>query len=87
NLSSNNLVGTIPSTLGTLSYLEYLDLRLNQLTGTVPATLGSITELSAAASPKSPRASPSGQPVRARRVPRASGASPYVRSCKGYKCI
>ena len=44
-LSSNNLAGTIPSELGTLSNLEDLLLNVNQLTGAIPLELGSLSSL------------------------------------------
>ena len=41
----NNLVGTIPSSIGNLTYLEILSLFNNKLTGNIPASLGSLTNL------------------------------------------
>ena len=45
DLHNNNLVGTLPASLGSLSNLTYLDLSLNQLTGSIPTQLGSLTNL------------------------------------------
>jgi len=44
-LSSNNLVGTIPSGLGNLTTLERLSFYDNSLTGTIPVELGNLTNL------------------------------------------
>ena len=44
-LSSNELSGTIPSSLGSLTHLRTLDLSSNELSGTVPSSLGSLTHL------------------------------------------
>ncbi|MEM1325981.1 MAG: S8 family serine peptidase [Bacteroidota bacterium] len=44
-LSDNNLVGTIPSSLGNMTSLFQLSLSNNQLTGTIPAALGNCSEL------------------------------------------
>ena len=44
-LSDNNLFSTIPTELGLLSQLDYLDLGSNQLTGTIPDSLGSLRSL------------------------------------------
>ncbi|HRF34404.1 MAG TPA: RHS repeat-associated core domain-containing protein [Cyclobacteriaceae bacterium] len=41
----NNLVGTLPESLGDLAYLTFLNLGGNQLTGAIPASLGNITNL------------------------------------------
>ena len=44
-LSDNGLVGSIPSVLGDLSYLDSLNLSDNDLSGGVPAELGDLTNL------------------------------------------
>ena len=44
-LDSNQLTGTIPSKLGSLTNLQRLHLSRNQLTGTIPSKLGSLTNL------------------------------------------
>ncbi len=44
-LGTNNLVGQIPSELGTLPELAGLDLSSNSLSGTIPATLGDLGSL------------------------------------------
>ena len=43
--ANNQLTGTIPSELGSLANLEYLNLESNQLSGTIPTWLGSLTKL------------------------------------------
>jgi len=45
NLYNNNLAGTIPSSIGNLASLQYLDLRYNQLSGAIPPEIGSLTSL------------------------------------------
>ena len=45
DLSDNQLTGTIPRELGSLTYLEWLRLSGNQLTGTIPPELGSLANL------------------------------------------
>jgi Leucine-rich repeat (LRR) protein len=45
NLSRNNLVGTIPAELGSLSNLTTLNLWDNQLSGSIPSELGNLTNL------------------------------------------
>ncbi|KAL4191331.1 hypothetical protein AMTRI_Chr07g29330 [Amborella trichopoda] len=45
NLSSNNLEGRIPNSIGTLSNLSVLDLGSNIFTGLVPVEIGNLTEL------------------------------------------
>ena len=44
-LLSNELSGTIPSSLGNLSNLVILDLRDNELSGTIPSSFGNLTKL------------------------------------------
>ncbi|MYN63755.1 MAG: PEGA domain-containing protein, partial [Acidobacteria bacterium] len=45
DLFGNQLTGSIPSSLGSLTNLEYLHLGGNQLTGSIPSSLGSLTNL------------------------------------------
>ena len=45
SLYSNQLSGTIPSSLGGLTNLEWLRLGSNQLSGTIPSSLGGLTNL------------------------------------------
>eukprot|EP00762_Andalucia_godoyi_P007138 ANDGO_01823.mRNA.1 putative leucine-rich repeat receptor-like protein kinase At1g35710 len=44
-LHSNQLNGSIPESLGTLSKLQQLDLSLNLLTGSIPESLGTLSQL------------------------------------------
>ncbi len=44
-LESNNLVGTLPSTIANLPYLYVLDVLDNSLSGTIPAELNSLPNL------------------------------------------
>ena len=46
SLPSNGLSGSLPSKLGELTKLAWLDLNGNSLTGTIPSELGSLTRLS-----------------------------------------
>ncbi|KAH9735408.1 MDIS1-interacting receptor like kinase 2 [Citrus sinensis] len=45
NLWNNNLSGSIPPQIGSLSNLKYLNLRWNNLTGTTPIEIGSLRNL------------------------------------------
>ena len=45
DLTRNNLSGTIPPELGSLTHLNGLDLRLNDLTGPIPPELGGLPNL------------------------------------------
>jgi len=45
NMSSNNLTGSIPKELGSLTNLKYLDLDNNKLSGSIPKELGSLENL------------------------------------------
>ena len=45
-MESNNLTGTIPAELGSLTALSDLRLNSNNMTGTIPAELGNLTTLS-----------------------------------------
>ena len=45
DLDTNQLIGSIPYQLGSLSYLQYLYLYNNQLSGSIPTQLGSLTNL------------------------------------------
>ena len=45
SLYSNNLIGSIPSTIGQLSSLQYRFLYGNQLIGTIPLTIGQLSSL------------------------------------------
>ena len=44
-LSENDLTGTVPASLGTLTNLEFIDMQKNRLSGSLPASLGSIAAL------------------------------------------
>ena len=45
SLEENELTGTIPSTIGYLTNLRYLNLEDNELTGVIPASIGNLTNL------------------------------------------
>ena len=45
NLPNNNLVGTLPTTIGGLSALVRLNLHTNQLSGSIPTSIGNTTTL------------------------------------------
>jgi Leucine-rich repeat (LRR) protein len=45
DLNSNQLSGSIPSSFGNLSMLQYLGVYSNQLSGTIPSSLGDLTSL------------------------------------------
>ncbi|KAK9193064.1 hypothetical protein WN944_003760 [Citrus x changshan-huyou] len=45
DLGNNNLSGSIPPQIGSLSNLKYLNLRWNNLTGTIPKEIGSLRNL------------------------------------------
>ena len=47
DLSSNNLTGQLPASVGDLTSLEYLYLHQNSLSGNIPAELGSLASLKA----------------------------------------
>jgi hypothetical protein len=47
-LASNNLQGSIPTSIGRLTYLLELVLSYNKLTGTIPESIGQLTTLSVA---------------------------------------
>ncbi len=44
-LPNNNLVGQLPSAIGSLSALTYLDLPKNKLTGQIPTEIGNLSNL------------------------------------------
>jgi len=45
NTSGNNLLGTLPSELGSLSNLTFIDLSFNEITGSIPSELGNLSNL------------------------------------------
>ena len=45
NLSRNNFIGKVPSNIGKLTSLEFLDLSRNQLVGSIPSSLTQIDRL------------------------------------------
>ena len=44
-LQDNNLVGTLPTEIGNLPYLEVLNLRLNTISNSIPVEIGNLTSL------------------------------------------
>ena len=44
-LGTNSFISSIPSSMGSLSRLSYLQMSFNRLTGTVPPTVGCLTRL------------------------------------------
>ncbi|KAK8335002.1 hypothetical protein V6Z11_A09G025700 [Gossypium hirsutum] len=46
NLSKNQIIGPVPSTLGNLTNLDLLDLSFNQITGAIPREIGNLKNLS-----------------------------------------
>ena len=45
-LGFNSINGSIPTTLGAMTALQYLDLQSLKITGTLPASVGNLTNLS-----------------------------------------
>jgi uncharacterized delta-60 repeat protein/gliding motility-associated-like protein len=45
NLAGNNLVGSIPTQIGNLSSLSFLELHSNKLSGSIPTELGNISTM------------------------------------------
>ncbi|XP_057986251.1 receptor-like protein 4 isoform X3 [Hevea brasiliensis] len=45
NLSTNNILGAIPSSLGTITSLEVLDLSYNFFNGSIPDSIGQLTSV------------------------------------------
>ena len=45
DLSSNNLSGSIPESLGSMYYLQVLNVGRNRVTGTIPDSLGSLKDV------------------------------------------
>jgi Leucine-rich repeat (LRR) protein len=45
NLASSNLVGSLPSDIGQLQYIEYVDMSYNALTGQLPPEVGKLGAL------------------------------------------
>jgi Leucine-rich repeat (LRR) protein len=45
DLESNGLQGTLPTTIGAMSFLQTLDLEDNNITGTLPTQIGSLSNL------------------------------------------
>jgi hypothetical protein len=45
SLLDNNLVGTIPASIGNIVELDYINLSKNKLTGVIPTTIGKLSKL------------------------------------------
>ena len=45
NIWSNNLKGSIPSSIGNLDYLAYFDLSYNEISGNIPDSVGNLVNL------------------------------------------
>ena len=45
DLKNNNLTGSIPSEIGSITKLSYLRLSFNELAGSIPAEIGNLTQL------------------------------------------
>ena len=45
DLQKNNLVGTLPASIGDLKSLELLNLSFNKLSGSIPASIGELSSL------------------------------------------
>src|SRR5258708_21078635 len=45
SLSSNRLIGTLPSSLGNLTVASWVDLSFNQLTGSIPASFNNFSAI------------------------------------------
>jgi uncharacterized repeat protein (TIGR02543 family) len=45
DLQGKNLTGSIPASIGDISYLDYLRLNGNQITGPIPTSIGNLTNL------------------------------------------
>ncbi len=45
DLPSNNLVGSIPTSIGNITQLTYLDMQQSKLLGNIPTTIGNLTNL------------------------------------------
>jgi len=46
DLSSNNLEGSIPSSIGNLINLKFLTVEINHLSGSIPSSIGNLVNLS-----------------------------------------
>ncbi|MGV6832001.1 MAG: FG-GAP-like repeat-containing protein [bacterium] len=45
DLNTNNLIGTLPSDIGSIEFLDFLDLRSNFISGTLPESLGDLQNI------------------------------------------